>query len=195
MARPREFDEQLAVEQAMHLFWRRGYQAASLNELLDAMHLSRSSFYETWGTKREALIEALDRYADSAMAGLIRPLTEVDAGREQIEQTLHGMVRHALSEGGTKGCLVNNCLAELAGQDIELLHRLQDIRKGLERLLVRAIRKGQADGTIDSTQSATALASFLASTFSGLNLTAKARPGKTVLNDIARAALRALDPR
>lgn len=195
MARPREFDEQLAVEKAMQLFWRRGYQAASLNELLDAMDLSRSSFYETWGTKREALIEALNRYAQSGMAGLIEPLTRADAGRAQIEQTFHGMVRHALSDGGAKGCLVNNCLAELAGQDAKLLQQLQDIRKGLERLLARAIRKGQIDGTIDSTQSATTLARFLASTFSGLNLTARAQPGKAVLNDIVRTALRALDPR
>ena len=59
MARPREFDEDEVLEQAMQVFWRRGYRATSLNDLLAAMDLSKSSFYETFGTKRELLLTAL----------------------------------------------------------------------------------------------------------------------------------------
>ncbi|MGQ0528447.1 MAG: TetR/AcrR family transcriptional regulator, partial [Panacagrimonas sp.] len=75
MARSREFDEQTAIAGAMQLFWQRGYQAASLNDLLEVTDLSRSSFYETFGTKRGLLLASLRHYAESSMAGLVEALT------------------------------------------------------------------------------------------------------------------------
>ena len=193
MARTREFDEQTALEGAMRLFWQRGYQAASLNELLEATDLSRSSFYETFGTKRELLLATLRHYAESSMSGLIEPLRHPDAGRAQIEQTLRGMVRHALSEQGQRGCLVNNCTTEVAPHEPEVLQAVREVRGQLEDAFAKAAARGQRDGTVTSPEKPRALARFLVNTLSGINVAARSRPGKAMLDDIVRVALRALD--
>ena len=193
MARPREFDEDEVMERAMHVFWRRGYQATSLQQLLRAMRLSKSSFYDTFGTKRDLLLTALRRYAGSGMAGLIAPLLAPDASRPAIEATLANMVRHARSPEGRRGCLVNNTLGEVAPHDPAVFAATRAVLRQLEALLVAVVTRGQAQGEITRRESARALARFLANSFGGLNLAAKARPEKAALDDVVRVTLRALD--
>lgn len=193
MPRSREFDEQTAIDGAMRLFWRQGYQAASLNDLLEATDLSRSSFYEAFGTKRDLLLTALRRYAESSMAGLTEALRQPAASRAEIELTLRRMVAHALSEDGQRGCLVNNCTTEIAPHEPEVLDAVRAIRAQLEDALVRAVSRGQKDGTITSGEKPRALARFLVNTFSGINVAARSRPSKAMLDDIVRVALRVLD--
>jgi len=193
MARTRAFDEQEALDGAMHLFWRQGYGAASLNDLLDATDLSKSSFYETFGNKRDLLIAALKRYDESSMAALTEPLRRPDPGRAQIEQTFGNAVRHALSEEGQRGCFVNNCLCEIGAQDLEVRKAAREVLDTLEAALANAVANGQKNGTVTSKEKPRATARFLVNTLSGINVAAKWKPGKAVLDDIVRVALRALD--
>jgi len=193
MARPREFDEDKVLEQAMQVFWRRGYRATSLTDLLGAMQLSKSSFYGAFGTKRDLLLTALRRYAESGMAGLIAPLLQPEASRPAIEQTLAIMVKHARSAAGRRGCLVNNTLGEVAPHDATVFAATRGVLLQLEALLTVVVTRGQARGEITTKESARALARFLATTFGGLNLAAKARPDKAMLDDVVRVTLRALD--
>lgn len=193
MARPREFDPTTALDGAMHLFWARGYQAASLNDLIEAMGLSKSSFYESFGTKRDVLLEALRRYGETAMTGRIEPLLRPEAGRKEIEQTFACMVAHALRPVGPRGCLVNHCMAEVAPHDPEILAAGLVVRNRLENALAKAIGRGQQDGTISTREKPRALARFLVNALSGINLAARSRPAKSMLDDIVRVTLRALD--
>lgn len=194
MARTRAFDEQQALDSAMHLFWNRGYGAASLDRLLDATDLSKSSFYETFGNKRDTLLAALERYRDGAMALLTAPLLKPDAGRREIEQVFRGAVTHALSAVGQRGCLVNNCLVEVGAHDPQIRDAARAVQVGLEDALAVAVRRGQKAGTIGVREKPRALARFLVNTLSGIHVAAKWRPEKSVLDDIARIALRALEP-
>lgn len=194
MARTRAFDEQQALDSAMHLFWNRGYGAASLDRLLDATDLSKSSFYETFGNKRDALLAALERYGGGAMASLTAPLLKPDAGRREIEQVFRGAVTHALSPVGQRGCLVNNCLVEVGAHDPQIRDAARAVQVGLEDALAVAVRRGQKAGTIGVREKPRALARFLVNTLSGIHVAAKWRPEKSVLDDIARIALRALEP-
>lgn len=193
MARTREFDEDEVLEQAMQVFWRRGYQATTVADLLAAMGLSKSSFYETFGTKRDLLLTALARYAGSGMSGLIAPLLEDGASRPQIEKTLAKMVRHARSADGRRGCLVNNTLGEVAPNDAVVFKATREVLEQLEAILTAVVARGQKRGEIARRESARALARFLANTIGGLNLAAKARPDRQTLDDIVRVALGALD--
>lgn len=193
MARTRAFDEDDVLERAMQVFWKRGYQAASLADLLAAMGLSKSSFYETFGTKRDLLLTALRRYAASGMSGLLTPLFDPEASRPEIEETLARMVRHALSAEGRRGCLVNNCLGEVAPHDAVVLGATREVREQLEAVLAAAVTRGQKKGEITRKESARSIARFLLNTMSGLNLAAKGRPNKAQLGDVVRLALRALD--
>lgn len=194
MARHKHFDPDRALDGALMLFWSRGYQAASLPELLDATALSRSSLYETFGTKRELLLAALERYVAQGMCGLAAPLFASGAGRAAIEQTFSNMVSHALTPEGQRGCLVNNCTTEVAPHDETVRVAVQRARRELERALLRAVRRGQAEGEITTARSATALARFLANNLSGLNVMAKLRPGRAALEDVVQVTLGVLQP-
>ena len=193
MARTKAFDEDEVMERAMQVFWRRGYRATSLADLLAAMGLSKSSFYETFGTKRDLLLTAVERYAAAGMGGLIAPLLAPDASRPAIAATLTNMVRHARSAAGRRGCLVNNVLGEVAPHDPVVLAATRKHLGRLEVLLATVVTRGQAKGEITRREPARALARFLANAFAGLNLAAKARPDKTTLDDVVRTTLRALD--
>jgi TetR/AcrR family transcriptional repressor of nem operon len=193
MARSREFDEDDVLERAMQVFWRRGYQATSLNHLLEAMGLSKSSFYETFGTKRDLLLTALRRYAGSGMAGLIAPLLGKDASRPEIEKTFAKMVRHARSAEGRRGCLVNNTLGEVAPNDEVVFTATREVLEQLESILTAVVERGQLKGEITRKENARSIARFLANAIGGLNLAAKARPDRATLDDVVRVTLRALD--
>jgi TetR/AcrR family transcriptional regulator, transcriptional repressor for nem operon len=193
MARTRAFDEGDVLEKAMQVFWRRGYQATTLAELLDAMELSKSSFYETFGTKRDLLLTAMTRYAGSGMGGLIAPLLADDASRPAIEATFANLVRHARSEEGRRGCLVGNTLGEVAPNDPVVFAATRAVLEGLERILTSVVKRGQKKGEITREESAASLARFLASSIGGFNLAAKAQPDRKALDDVVRITLRALD--
>lgn len=193
MARGREFDEQVAVDKAMRLFWRKGYDAAPLPDLLREMDLSRSSFYNAFGEKRRVLEESVRQYMKGGMDGVLLPLSEPGAGRAQIEETFRRMLEHTTGPNGRHGCLVNNCMAEIAPRDAEARRLLVRARAMVEDGFTRAAERGQADGTISRRESPRSIGRFLLNTFSGMNVASKGRPGREVLEDIARLALRVLD--
>ena len=193
MARPREFDEQQVVRRALDLFWHRGYNATSVNDLLAATELSKSSLYESFGNKRELVVEALHCYGRALMEGPIAALSQPEAARAEIEKTLKTVASIALTPVGQRGCFVNNCMAEIAPHDPVVLEAAQGVRLRLENALAAAVTRGQKAGTITHKEGARALARFLVNTLSGINLAAKSRPSKTALEDIVRVAIRALD--
>ncbi|MGH8517134.1 MAG: TetR/AcrR family transcriptional regulator [Panacagrimonas sp.] len=193
MARAREFDEQQAVDKAMRLFWRKGYDAAPLPDLLQEMDLSRSSFYNAFGEKRRVLAEAVRQYMEGGMDGVLLPLFEPDAGRKQIEESFRRILKHTIGPDGRFGCLINNCMAEIAPHDAETRKLLVRARTMVEDGFTRAAERGQADGTISLRESPRSIGRFLLNTFSGLNIASKGRPGRDVLEDIAHMALRILD--
>lgn len=122
MARPIEFHRPIAVNRALALFWRQGYQATSLADLLAAMGISRSSFYAAFGDKRSFFIECLDLWAARSLQRLNEARTElspVDALQTFFE-------RSVVEARGSKvnwGCMMVNTVLEMAGVDDELAAR------------------------------------------------------------------------
>lgn len=177
----------------MHLFWERGYAAASLDDLLQATDLSKSSFYETFGNKRDLLLVALAHYREVMVDQLAAPLRQPGAGPAEIRETLRRIAAHALTADGARGCFANNCLVEVAPHDEEVAGAARAVRDSLEQAFMQAVASGQASGLIASRERPRALARFLVNTVTGLNVAAKSRPGRAVLDDIVRVALRVLD--
>lgn len=193
MTRPKLFDEETSVDGAMRLFWRQGFDGAPLPELLDAMGLSRGSFYNAFGGKEKILLDAIRRYMDVGMDGVLLPLFEPDAAREEIEETFTRMIAHTASPEGRYGCLVNNCMTELATRVPVARRALLAARAMVEDGFTRAVERGQAEGTIAKRDSPRSIGRFLLNNFSGLNVASKGRPGRAVLADIARVTLKILD--
>jgi TetR/AcrR family transcriptional repressor of nem operon len=193
MARPREFDANAALERAMDVFWSKGYEATSLDDLCEATGLSRSSLYATFGNKRDLLLQTVDRYVErrtpSIEAALARPPNIYQA----IAALLREFIDQIVSGAGRRGCFLGNCAAELPRSDRTALAR---VRKGLARTeatfrkaLARAATRGELPVGVD----VDALARFLTASFQGLRLVGKVNPDRAVLEDIATTILRCLD--
>jgi TetR/AcrR family transcriptional repressor of nem operon len=144
--RPRGFDADVALAAALELFWRQGYEATSLDDLVRAMGISRSSFYGCFGSKHELLVAAIERYSEERLAAL----AEFAAGEPDPGRALRAVLT-ALSNpgGGREGCFLVNCATELAPHDPAVeavsrrhLERLEGLLAGLvER---RAASRGEA---------------------------------------------------
>jgi TetR/AcrR family transcriptional repressor of nem operon len=115
--RPRAFDQQVALGDALGVFWRKGYEATSLDDLTEATQLSRSSFYAAFGSKRELLLHAYRRYADAFYADMKALADE----HEDTDDALRAMVRALVdTRPDDRGCFCVNAIVELAPSDPEL---------------------------------------------------------------------------
>lgn len=170
MARPREFDYEKVLDGGLQLFWREGYEATSLDGLLEKTGLSKSSFYGAFGSKHEMLLAALDRYIDSVLQANIDDLQR-GSGREAIVRSFEKILGFAPS---SRVCFLQMCATELAGHDQVVRTR---VRRGLERLQQayrEAIVRGQAAGEFASDADADALSAFLVSNLYGLQVLGRA---------------------
>jgi TetR/AcrR family transcriptional repressor of nem operon len=192
MARPREFDADLALDRAMELFWSKGYEAASLDDLCEATGLSRSSLYATFGSKRDLLLRSVDRYVERRAPDLAGVLAQPVPVRDAFAALARRFIDQITAGPGRRGCFLGNCAAELPRTDRAALAR---VRQGLEcteatfrAALARAVTRAElpADADLD------ALARFLTAGFQGLRLVGKVNPDRAVLEDIATTMLQCL---
>lgn len=193
MARPREFNTQEALGQALEVFWAKGYEAASVCELMQAMGLSKSSLYDSFGSKHELFLKVIDCYVDASCAGFKLALTGEGSGRRAIEDMFAAIIEAAAGEAGRRGCFAANCAVELSGADEQASRRLATFFKQFEGAVETAVRRGQGQGNISADKDATALARFLIGNINGIRVIAKVDPDPGALRDIARIALEALD--
>lgn len=110
--RPRSFDEAAALDAAMLVFWQKGFEATSLDDLTKAMGLSRSSFYAAFGSKQTLFLRAVEHYSRRGLQSL-KEVAETAEG-DAVEAMLQAL---ANPEGGSRGCLLINCITELAPHD------------------------------------------------------------------------------
>ncbi len=193
MARHKEFDSQQVLDQALQVFWSKGYEASSLADLLHAMGLSKSSFYETFGSKHELYLAALDRYRDTETAGLIALLEGPTPAREAIATAFGRLIEAAKAKGEQRGCFLNNCATELAAHDAQAAGRVAKGMARIERAFSLAVARGQAAGEIASNRSAEELGRSLYCILLGLTVMAKAGRDPRAMEDVVRLALEALD--
>ncbi len=119
MARPREFDPDQAIEGAMEIFWENGYGATNLPDLLDAMGLTRGSFYKAFGDKRSVYIEALKRYDQIYIGSTVALLTtpSEEDGYSRLLKLFEEGINDRASRENRRGCLVCNAMVELGPTD------------------------------------------------------------------------------
>lgn len=197
MARPRTFDEERALDAAMHAFWVNGYEATSTQDLCDATGLGRSSIYNTFSSKHELFQRALARYMDSMTSIQVEILD--DAGRTPMERLRALFTRIVDSEfecregdGHSIGCLTVNTTVELAGRDPEAAEMLaRDLAVRLAAISA-VIRTGQGSGDITSERDPGDLARFLNAVIGGMRISAQGGADREALTAIADTTLDAL---
>jgi TetR/AcrR family transcriptional repressor of nem operon len=165
MARPITYDPSAVLDRAIDLFWDRGYQAVSVDDLVRTTGLNRHSLYGRYGNKFGLLKSALERYCESCLDGIKSVLSGPGSGHERIEGLLsfrdpdcgNGFYRRMLDQG----CLGFRMAAELRDTHPELEQLIQDKMLQLEKFLAVVIQEGQADGSIQGRNPADDLATIV----------------------------------
>lgn len=189
MARTKEFDPDAATQRAMDIFWCGGYEATSLQDLLSGLGIGRGSFYDTFGSKRELYLRALDRYRERNAQALMVLLDEPGPVKPALRRMLTALAEDALGDPERRGCFMVNSAIELSSSDPEVARRAVETFRRIERALAVALRRAQAEGEIAADRDPTALARFLVTTIQGLRVMGKANPDRALLEDAIDTAL------
>ena len=192
MGRPREFDFDAALERAMQVFWAKGYESASLDDLCAATGLGRSSLYAAFGDKHRLFLRALARYEQAGAARLADALARPLPINEALAAFLSGVIDNIVAGPGRRGCLIGNSAAELARSDREAGARVRRSLGRVEATFREALARAKARGEVAADADVAALARFLTAGVQGLRLVGKANPDRAVLDDIAAVMLRCL---
>jgi len=191
MTRTTEFDQDAALDRAMHLFWRQGYEATSIQDLVEHMGIGRGSLYNTFGDKHALYLAALDWYCATVGAGFLAPLDEPLPVRAALRRVFDNVVAESLAEGH-HGCLMANSTLELASHDSTVRCRAAANLEGLEERIGRVLAHAQQEGEIGAHHDPRAVARFLFNALQGMRVTAKVTSDRAVLEDIARVTLSVL---
>src|SRR6267378_3992548 len=188
--RPRAFDPDAALDRAMHVFWARGYEGASLSDLTRAMRINRPSLYAAFGNKEQLFRKVLDRYMDGPVAYFGKALAAPKA-RDVVEEIFLGtarmgddpripagclMVQGALACGDAAGSVRKDAAARRAASEAALRHRLQ-----------RAKREGDLPKNADPAE----LARYVMTVVRGMAVQSAGGASRDQLRRIAQMALRA----
>jgi TetR/AcrR family transcriptional repressor of nem operon len=193
MARPREFDDVVALEAAIDCFWQRGYEATSMRELADKMGLSGTSVYNTFGDKYALFVQALERYLDQSMRERIRRLEESLAPKKAIRKFIDEIIERSVNDRERRGCFLINSALEVAPHDKKLSGLIADRLTEIESFFYRSIKAAQAEGTVPKDRAAKDLARLLLGILLGIRVLARSNPERSLLEGVARPALSLLD--
>ncbi|WP_433445861.1 TetR/AcrR family transcriptional regulator [Streptomyces sp. CA-142005] len=191
MARPREFDVDRAVDRAMELFWRRGYAATSLQDLMSELEIGSGSLYGAFGSKDGLYERALERYCSQQAEGLICRLEEATEIRPALASVLTEMAEADLADPG-RGCLLVNSATERS-DDPATVERVSATLRRVESALAGTLERAQARGELGPDKDPARLARFLTTFIQGLRVMGQARADRAFLEDAVNTALRSLD--
>lgn len=194
--RPREFDINRALEAATQQFWSTGYEATSLQDLLQSMSLSKSSLYQTFGNKHELFIRCLGYYQQT----MVNELNIKLANSISVRQFLYSFLDDVISEvkdcssqnssqsssssGTKKGCFLVNTANELCQRDAIIAEAVSVGTASVAKVFCRAIEQGKKQQEIDVSQTTDSLVSYLITSISGLRTMVKAGTEEKLLKPV-----------
>ena len=164
VGRPREFDEEAALEAAMDAFWANGYEATSMADLCDCTGLHKGSLYQAFGDKHTLFMDALTHYANSEFHATTAVLSESNSPLENLRAVVNRVCEDA---AGEKGCLMINSMVELAPHDPAVKAALQGFGEQRMQAITEMIASAQASGEISVTREPHKLARQLMMTMAG----------------------------
>ncbi len=184
----KQFNHDEALSKAMSAFWAHGFDATSMQDLVDCMGINRGSLYATFGDKRSLFIEALRRYAAVYREDWVARLSNSHGPRAAILAAFDAAIAAALDTGSSDGCLLVNTALELSPHDEEISAIVDHGLAEMERFFCDMIEQGQGAGEIPPDVAPVDTARGLLSLFIGLRVLARSRPEKSLLRSVANQA-------
>ncbi|CCM77064.1 TetR/AcrR family transcriptional regulator [Rhizobium mesoamericanum] len=190
--RPRAFDRDVALDKALQVFSERGYHAASISELTEAMGLASGSVYKAFKDKRGIFLAAFDRYRAVRRDLLHARMARVATGREKIREVLAHYALSSHGASGRCGCLVVSSANDLALFDQEAAERVAAAFMANENLIAELLRLGQSDGSIAAEIDVAATARTLLCVTKGMRVVGKTGRSEEDMVAVAETAMKVL---
>ena len=176
LGRPRKFDREQALDRAMDLFWKQGFEATGIAQLSEHLGIGRQSIYCTFGDKRSLYLEALGRYCDHSISNLKATLGEPGKALDNLNIVFDLWVKNARSEDYC-GCFMASTISELGLNDVEMAEILNRNVARMTAAFEMALDKARSQGDLATDTDSHALARLLVNTSQGLSVSGKIDPG------------------
>jgi TetR/AcrR family transcriptional regulator, transcriptional repressor for nem operon len=191
MARPRTFDPDEALDAARDVFWKKGFQGTSLDDITAATGLAKPSLYAAFGDKNALFLKVLDRYHDYIVANAERMIGDGASPRQAIERWLTAFVPRCSGVRGSRGCLSVNTSTDGSLEQKEVRKRVEGFNRRLEELLRNRLRADRSQFPDDFDPDAAAHA--ILAIYLGLMVRAKEAPEAAKVRATLNQAMRLLD--
>jgi AcrR family transcriptional regulator len=190
--RPSVFDRDAALEKAMKLFWERGYQGTSFDDLIHAMGISASSFYNSFGSKEELYCEATQSYLDSSGRWFFGMLNDESTDTRTAFSRLFAATAEEFTRGDhPAGCMISLACTHTPPALTSIREMMVEHRAFSEGAMAERIRKGIADGDVPADTNVDMLAAYFSAVARGLAGQARDGGSREKLTEIGRLAMRA----
>lgn len=176
----------------MRLFWEKGYEATSIQNLVERMGINRGSLYDTFGDKHQLFLEALDRYQQHEGKAAFACLKAADSPLTAIRQVFTNLVQEATSPQGGCGCFVVNAAVELAERDAAIAAKAEAMITSMEEDFCHLLLQAQEVGELSAAHSPRTLARFLVNSVVGIRTLSKMKPTPKLLQDVVETTLSVL---
>ena len=193
MARTKDFNETEVLAKAIKLFWQKGYNGTSMQDLVDGLGISRSSLYDTFGDKRQLYLKALQSYQHEESAKIAQLLNGSVPAKDALRQLMDLTILEMIRDKQRKGCFLINSAVETASHDKDTNAIICQNEQQLENVFYEVIKRGQSNGEISGKKDPRALARFLYNTIVGIRVTGKSAADKTAFDDIIQLTMSVLD--
>ncbi|QYK61467.1 TetR/AcrR family transcriptional regulator [Paenibacillus sp. S25] len=193
MVRPREFDEDQALNAAMQIFWEKGFEATSLSDLTSKMGIQRPSIYAAFGDKKQLFEAALRKYTQSHAAYVRSRLQSNSSVKEAFYNFFGGIVAEEYENGSNKGCFCINAMVELAPHDEKFEILTREHQMYLSAVFQETLERGIRSGELEASMDARALAHTMVSLLIGITVMMKSRPARSFVDQAVATLLILLD--
>jgi TetR/AcrR family transcriptional repressor of nem operon len=188
----KRFDVDQTLVRAMEAFWSRGYEATSMQDLVDATGVNRASLYATYGDKRELFLAALKRYDGEVRRRMLAELAQSLSPAEAIAAVFDKFIDQTRAPGGNWGCFIVNTALELGAHDSEIAELVNAAQDEIEAFFLAMIRKGQDSGQFDPGLDARSTAHQILASLLGMLVMIRSRPKKAFLTAVRDGSLKLL---
>lgn len=192
MPKVETFDKALVIEQITDVFHDKGFNATSMQDIVDASGLNRSSIYNSFGSKHNLFLECLVAYQTKYSSILSDELLKATTPLEAIEFIFELYLKEILKSKQDKGCLIVNCTSEMSYHDDAITRFLENNKDKMLNLLTPLVEKGQKEGLINMEKSHNDYALYLFSSIQGFRMTGILISDKVMLKSIINTILQTL---
>ena len=180
----KQFDKDVALKNALDVFWAQGFEATSMQDLVSAMGVNRASMYQTYGNKAELFIAALDQYIDSSLVMIKEALEAKGSPLANLSNLFKRLLTHS-AETNMSGCLIGNTAVELGPHNPAAAEKVRNFWTEFEKVFKSTLQRAIAQNELSEDKDTEHLASFINSTFQGLLIKTKVSVDKNkIVSDI-----------